>query len=200
MGDEATALLFLVAASATSLACGAKEAILLASPDAGTSAAAATPVDPTPVGTPGVGDPCTPDDEQQPYFGSYAFTEVNLANGFPGCATGLCLVNHYQGRVSCPQGQSAGDGGCMTTPDGDGGTQPVAVPVKPACSNRTAHDSVYCSCRCAGPDPDASYCQCGAGFTCSELVGLIKEFGLEYTGSYCIRSGTEYNPNFQCAP
>ena len=53
----------------------------------------------------GIGDPCTPEDEYQKYFSGYAVSEVNIESRSFQCETRLCLVNHFQGRVSCPYGQ-----------------------------------------------------------------------------------------------
>src|SRR3954471_6960701 len=54
----------------------------------------------------GVGDPCTPEDEYQQIFSGYQVGEVNLESRSFQCETRLCLVNHFEGRVSCPYGQS----------------------------------------------------------------------------------------------
>src|SRR5258706_11907102 len=55
----------------------------------------------------GVGDSCIPDDESRPDFSGYAENEVNIESESPSCQTGVCLVNHFRGRVSCPDGQPA---------------------------------------------------------------------------------------------
>jgi hypothetical protein len=57
----------------------------------------------------GVGDPCIPEDEYQNLFGGYSVTEVNVESRSFQCETRVCLVNHFQGRVSCPYGQSSYD-------------------------------------------------------------------------------------------
>lgn len=57
----------------------------------------------------GVGDPCTPEDEYQPDFGGFKMTEENIESRSFQCATRICLVNHFQGRVSCPLGQPGVD-------------------------------------------------------------------------------------------
>ena len=55
----------------------------------------------------GVGDPCIPPDEAAPVFGGFSVAEEHIvAADFAACHTGICLVNHFQGRVSCPEGQS----------------------------------------------------------------------------------------------
>ncbi len=53
----------------------------------------------------GVGDPCTPEDEYTPDFAGFKVQEENIESRSFQCATRICLVNHFQGRVSCPLGQ-----------------------------------------------------------------------------------------------
>jgi len=55
----------------------------------------------------GVGDPCTPEDEYTSTFSGFNVDEENIESRSFQCATRICLVNHFQGRVSCPQGQDA---------------------------------------------------------------------------------------------
>jgi len=181
----------------------------------------------------GVGDPCVPEDEYRQDFNGYAMTEVNVESKSFQCETRVCIVNHFQGRVSCPYGQKGeGDDIDIVTPGSpqykaptdparcrvpgtngdhcvDLGTKKVTpcgganatnvdeitVPVQPQRIYRNAQDTVYCSCRCKGPDPSARYCECPSGYECSELV---RELGLpgkaQLAGSYCVKSGTTFNP------
>jgi hypothetical protein len=190
----------------------------------------------------GIGDPCVPEQEYQPDFLGFNFHEVSTESASFQCMTRLCLVNHFQGRVSCPYGQNA-DGaprtgtfassfsqaecaspnpvsgkaaGCCTP----GIRQPVTGPlvngqptdmmngmtVLGQCTHRTADQAVYCSCRCAningGTDDGANYCTCPDGFSCTQLVSSIGQTTNEgLTGSYCIKTGTAYNPNgTDCSP
>lgn len=53
----------------------------------------------------GVGDPCIPEQEYDPTFAGFDYHEVNVESKSFQCETRLCLVNHFQGRVSCPYGQ-----------------------------------------------------------------------------------------------
>ncbi len=53
----------------------------------------------------GVGDPCTPEDEFRENFAGFDLTEANIESRSFQCQTRVCLVNHFQGRVSCPGGQ-----------------------------------------------------------------------------------------------
>jgi hypothetical protein len=141
----------------------------------------------------GVGDPCTPEDEYSRTFSGFAVSEVNTESRSFQCRSRLCLVNHFQGRVSCPYGQSveqaAGDAQCFLP----GRSEPVTAPVNPQLLERRVDQAVYCSCRCAGPDPSARYCECPSGFSCSPVVPNF-ELGLDQLpGSYCIRAGSGYD-------
>jgi hypothetical protein len=150
----------------------------------------------------GVGDPCTPEDEYQQFFSGYAFTEVNIESKSFQCETRLCLVNHFQGRVSCPYGQTATQalGPPSPTeyqlchiPGTTGNTNRIQVAVEHQLSFRRPTNSVYCSCRCNGPDPNARYCKCPTGFQCTELLTPNNRLGAaELSGSYCIKNGTEF--------
>jgi hypothetical protein len=139
----------------------------------------------------GVGDPCVPEDEYSPTFSGFSLSEVSTESRSFQCQTRLCLVNHFQGRVSCPYGQVAdvatGEG-CVLP----GSDAPVAVPVTPQLLDRRANDAVYCSCRCAGPEPDARYCECPNGFRCSPVVPDLVRGRAQLPGSYCIREGSAF--------
>jgi hypothetical protein len=168
----------------------------------------------------GVGAPCIPEDEYNQDFNGFALTEVNVESRSFQCETRVCIVNHFQGRVSCPYGQQdpetstlgAADRARCRVPGSDGNTcvdgsgnvtpcpggmnvDEIRVPVDPQLVFRAAQDTVYCSCRCNGPDPAARYCECSSGFECKELV---REIGVEgrgqLVGDYCIKPGTLYDP------
>jgi hypothetical protein len=143
----------------------------------------------------GVGDPCVPEDEYQQYFSGYEVGEVDTETRSFQCETRVCLINHFQGRVSCPYGQSLA-GGAQPRCHMPGSTDPasaIQVDVRPQFLNRRAVDAVYCSCRCAGPDAEGRYCKCPDGFACTEILPDIKVGPHELTGSYCIKKGTEYD-------
>lgn len=57
----------------------------------------------------GVGDPCIPEDEFQADFAGFKVTEENIESRSFQCSTRICLVNHFQGRSTCPLGQPAVD-------------------------------------------------------------------------------------------
>ena len=52
----------------------------------------------------GVGDPCIPDDEYSTNVGGFTVDQVTVETRSFQCATRVCLVNKFQGRVSCPYG------------------------------------------------------------------------------------------------
>jgi hypothetical protein len=132
----------------------------------------------------GVGDPCTPEEEYDPTFQGFDAKEVNVESRSFQCQTRLCLVNHFQGRVSCPYGQSvagtppsplttcAESQGGATAPDAGCCIPGVGAPVTgnplntstttgkayvpPQCIDRQSADAVYCSCRCANINGDTN--------------------------------------------
>lgn len=145
----------------------------------------------------GVGDPCIPEDEYQADFAGYSYKEVNVESRSFQCETRVCLVNKFQGRVSCKYGAGSNaenqNEKCMT-PDGQ---EEITVAVDPQLLARRPVKSVYCSCRCAGingaTNDGAPYCECPSGFRCEDL---IKDFGLgnkQLAGGYCVKEGTEVN-------
>jgi hypothetical protein len=88
----------------------------------------------------GVGDPCIPEDEYRTGFGGYSKDEVNVESRSFQCETRVCLVNKFQGRVSCPYGQedpNAPDG-CKTPDEADTITVPVLCTVRVVVIRRQA--------------------------------------------------------------
>jgi hypothetical protein len=151
----------------------------------------------------GVGDPCIPEEEYRPDFSGFAVSEVSTESRSFQCQSRLCLVNHFQGRASCPYGQSSeqasGEAACHLP----GSSDAVSAPVRPQLLERRVEQAVYCSCRCAGPDPSARYCECPSGFSCSPVVPSFDLGQDQLPGSYCIRERSEYvghhiNPNEVC--
>lgn len=78
----------------------------------------------------GVGDPCTPDEEFDPTFQGFSVDDVSTESKSYVCLTRLCLVNHFQGRVTCPYGQTAPGMG----PAGPSGSNAAAVNSQLGCS------------------------------------------------------------------
>jgi hypothetical protein len=141
-----------------------------------------------------VGAPCVPSTEEDPLISGFDVSEVNLDSKNSACASGVCLVNHFQGRVTCPDGQSASGQG----PDGapgcraPGSCDPVTVQVPPQCTDRPAAAAVYCSCRCANAagqtDDGDTYCTCPGTMMCVQVS----------SGGYCIKAGTGYDASAPC--
>jgi hypothetical protein len=177
----------------------------------------------------GVGAPCIPEDEYKQDFSGFALQEVNVESRSFQCETRVCLVNHFQGRVSCPYGQADPESSPAPTtardrcriPGSDGNTcvdgmsgdladcndgasvnvDEIREPVEPQLIFRNAEDTVYCSCRCKGPDENAVYCECPSGFECQELVRDIGVPGRgQLVGNYCIKPGTAYDPTDTIQP
>jgi hypothetical protein len=169
----------------------------------------------------GVGDPCIPEDEYQQNFPGYAVDEVNVESRSFQCETRVCLVNHFQGRVSCPYGQTAKDAlgpdETLGTADdnqalpgnsdtrcripgtsGDADTDQIKTAVDPQLVSRQTDKAVYCSCRCknaqGGTDDGARYCECPSGFSCEKLLDDLGLGSSQLAGYYCIREGTKYDP------
>jgi hypothetical protein len=145
----------------------------------------------------GIGDPCVPEDEYQQYFSGYSVTEVNLESRSFQCETRLCLVNHFQGRVTCPYGQVEMDmrpeNQRCHVPGTTGAENLIRVPVNKQYTLRSPSNSVYCSCRCGGVDPNGRYCKCPTGFQCVRLLDYVERLGSkELAGSYCVKDGTAY--------
>jgi hypothetical protein len=131
------------------------------------------------------------------------------------------LIHHFQGRVSCPYGQTAADIGLgdpsdLTDDDpsvlatsgdwemrcrvpGTTGRVPsdrVTVPVRPQKVERRSTDTVYCSCRCGSPEgrhAQGNLCTCPNGYECVPLIGDLGLAREDLAGSYCVKVGTEYN-------
>lgn len=151
----------------------------------------------------GVGDPCIPEDEFFDTFSGFSLGEVNVESRSYQCETRVCLVNKFQGRVSCPYGTN----GTPADPNADptvrhnfpceipgfGGY--TTVPVEPQLTARSPDVSVYCSCRCGGDDPNARYCECPSGFECLEIVvSRDPQEQAQLAGSYCVRTNTNVDP------
>ena len=140
-----------------------------------------------------VGAPCLMGDEYRPTFNGYALTEVSIDNETSACESGVCISNHFQGRVSCPYGQRSdhvSEPQCFIPDSND----PVTVPVDAQFLAMPAAERVICSCRCDGPGP-GPFCDCPGDMECSPL---IRDLGLpgndSIAGSYCIPKGTAYDP------
>lgn len=160
----------------------------------------------------GVGDPCIPELEYDPSFNGFTLGDVYLESKSFQCQTRLCLVNHFQGRKTCPFGQTeqgqapAGYDKPCSLPNGDCQQDPKQcvtgrngnAKVPPQCSNHRDDLAVYCSCRCANEngrtDDGANYCSCPDGYTCKQLVPPTKLGNEGLTGAYCVKSNDMFDP------
>ena len=110
----------------------------------------------------GVGDPCTPEDEYSATFSGFNVDEENIESRSFQCLTRICLVNHFQGRVSCPQGQNAANlvqckGSDDTTTCTGGKTCTQSETYSPVCNTCTAAQTAM-GCVATG---------CPAGLICN---------------------------------
>jgi hypothetical protein len=138
-----------------------------------------------------VGQPCIPSDESRAIYSGSHTSEVMIEDRSDSCAgADVCLVNHFQGRVTCPYGQTSGE--ALSDPQCalPGGAGPVTIAVSPQLLDRRAADTVTCSCRCDGPAGSGDFCTCPNGFVCTRL---FEDLGLgadDLAGSYCVKDGT----------
>lgn len=114
--------------------------------------------------TGGIGDPCTPEDEYRGQFAGFQLTQENIESRSFQCESRICLVNFFQGRVSCPAGQGpktacGGDGDCS----GDEKCVESTVISEP-CTEDSECNGTPCNaagyCECTGDD------SCPEGFVC----------------------------------
>jgi hypothetical protein len=194
-------------AAVTAIACAGVGCAL---PHAGTGSDAGSDAIAIPPAS--VGTPCIPSEEYSATFSGFDVHELTLDQGNPACGAMVCLVNHFQGRVSCPYGQAADGKGPppaspCTVPGSDAGVTPKAPTfrgetVDPQCADRSGAKAVYCSCRCANAqgktDDGATYCACPSGFACTQVVAPLVS-GDPNAGGYCIPAGTAFDPNTSCA-
>jgi hypothetical protein len=146
-----------------------------------------------------VGVACISENEQVAAFPGFSTNEINVTEGTPQCASGVCLADHFQGRASCPYGQTQSDldkppsdpARCRTTTkDNVVGSTPVTEVVPPQIVDRRAEDVMICSCVCGGDDPNRpTHCSCPAGMECAPLV-VGFDGGIHQ--AYCIKSGKAY--------
>ena len=135
-----------------------------------------------------VGATCVAGDEFSPTFSGFSINEIVVESGSPDCDRGLCLTNHFQGRASCPYGQTTEEASTNPRCFLPGSDSPVTVPVDAQLVQRRAELAMTCSCRCGGSG-DGPNCSCPSGTRCVDVTGLGS------AGShYCIPSRSEYDP------
>ena len=113
----------------------------------------------------GVGDPCTPEDEYSNQFPGFKVSEENIESRSFQCSTRICLVNHFQGRVSCPQGQ---DGTALISCLGTDDT--TTCPAGKSC----VPSQIYApNCTiCDGTDPNCQAVACPSPLQCDATLGI----------------------------
>lgn len=150
----------------------------------------------------GVGDPCTPEDEYLTGFSGFSKSEVNVESRSFQCETRVCLVNHFQGRVSCPYGQvedpSAVDSGlstCMGTLDNRNslGCQPGGAEHAQSCQVPDRDGSAWEDRIIPPVEPQLQDRQADAAVYCS--CRCAPPEGVEDNATYC-----ECPDGFICEP
>jgi hypothetical protein len=128
----------------------------------------------------GVGDPCIPEDEYNPDFAGFKVSEENIESRSFQCSTRICLVNHFQGRVTCPLGQDA-----LST-DGSTGRK--------ACNGTNDTSTCGTGSACVEASTFAPDCDpnvknaCPAGMACDKARKVCA----------CISGAVPPDPNFHC--
>ncbi|HEX8793713.1 MAG TPA: hypothetical protein VF765_22375 [Polyangiaceae bacterium] len=175
-----------------------------------------------------IGAACIPSQELSTTFLGFDEREVVLDEGNVACGSGVCLVNHYRGRVSCPYGQNptataaylstamnepckgttpTDQSSACCTPGSDlpilasQDVMPTQSQVQPECVDRPSAKTVTCSCRCANA---AGKTDDGAQY-CScpggfQCTQLVPELtmGDPRAGAYCIANGSDYDSLTSC--
>jgi len=139
-----------------------------------------------------VGEPCVSRDEYRAGFPGYDLATLNVDDHAATCDSGICIQNKFQGRASCPYGQTAGGLDCLL-PNSD---LTVSTPVSPQLVARQASVASICSCQCdgAGPGP---FCTCPDSMQCEHLVddiGATPPGAKNLSGSYCTPKGPKFDP------
>jgi len=140
----------------------------------------------------GLGEACTPSIEGDPSFSGFTEGSVSLETRAPGCESNLCLVHNFQGRVSCPYGQSQEEAETAPRCFLPGSEVPIQIEVAPQLLARPADQSSICSCKCDGPNPDPlePYCECPEAMECVPLIHDLGLGAIDGGGSYCVPRGS----------
>jgi hypothetical protein len=154
---------------------------------------------------PTIGSPCLPAAENVVDFPGFELGEVSVEQLSANEPSGgpVCLIDHFQGRVSCPYGENAaGEPPSCALPCRTPSGQAVAAPVVAQCVNVPSAASVYWSCRCAdssGNTNDGTYCTCPSSMTCKPLIATLGDAeDDDISGSYCVLAGAPA-PGTSCA-
>lgn len=131
-----------------------------------------------------VGSICLPTSESNFQFAGYSIKEESIVTNAPECGGGVCLVNHFQGRVSCPLGQEA------PTPCSGPGDSSCGFEQECVVAGRLKVDC----------DPDASGIGCGGfGGTCDAktLTCICNQTADCPSGTFC-DAETQQCTSFVC--
>lgn len=134
-----------------------------------------------------LGGVCQPLSEEDPEFHGFSLAEIAIDEYTPACRTGTCVIQGFQGRISCPYGQEAASNGCTVS----GSNEPVLAAVAPQLIARPPSLASVCSCRCAGPGA-GPFCSCPAGMECAKLIDDLGIVRRDIAGSYCLPEGARY--------
>jgi len=148
----------------------------------------------------GIGDPCTPEDEYSTAFHGFDVAEESIESRSFQCQTRVCLVNHFQGRASCPFGQVAPDA-CDPTDAASCGegkacvqASSIVTPCDPdvadegasqCTSSGGACDKVTRSCVCSGSEG------CPQGTICDPALKQCSRYVCHAPGSCQIDAATD---------
>jgi hypothetical protein len=174
-----------------------------------------------------LGAPCRPAEEYTPTFLGFDFHEVTI-EATAQCQSGICLVNHFQGRVTCPYGQTS-DGtarmgatacaavnpvsmqaaGCCTPGMPEAVTGPLSVNTAPLnaqtgqtvpgqCVRRPADRAVTCSCRCANINGATNDGNAYCACAGGFSCSLVSSTGSASDGTYCVETSAVFDPNQPC--
>lgn len=113
----------------------------------------------------GVGATCVPEVVPE---GGFSASETYLETSSVQCRTRVCMVHLFEGDPRMSRED------CLGAPS-ECDTLPTDTEIE---------QSVYCTCRCAAPNPDVPVCDCGSGFRCE---GVLDLGGDGIRGSYCVR-------------
>lgn len=135
-----------------------------------------------------LGDPCTPSAEADSLFSGFELGSDFIETGFAACMSGICLANHFQGRVSCPLGQAAPTrcGGPDDT-ETCGDARCVASAEAPIVCDPGAADQGAAMCAAFGGncDPNRGRCVCASdadcpgGLHCDAAAGTCRVYVCE---------------------
>ncbi|HKU43211.1 MAG TPA: hypothetical protein VJR89_33855 [Polyangiales bacterium] len=119
-----------------------------------------------------VGEACEPSSVPAAGFDPQeAYVEAHHA----ACGAGVCLAYRVAGdpRAACRSQLGA----CSASDPACSGPARCTDPAE-------VQKHVTCSCRCAGPNPQAAYCACPDGFVCAPV---LDQGDASLVGSYCAR-------------